>query len=94
MPGVQGATYCVPIWGSFYEMVFGSQTIADFRTPAVLPTYRPWTGHYSLLAPAPAPSAAPSARPTAPSPTNQPTPTTPQPTAPSPTNQPTTAPAP
>ena len=94
MPGVQGATYCVPIWGSFYEMVFGSQTIADFRTPAVLPTYRPWTGHYSLLAPAPAPSAAPSARPTAPSPTNQPTPTTPKPTAPSPTNQPTTAPAP
>ena len=29
MPGVQGATYCVPIWGTYYEMVFGSQ--ADRR---------------------------------------------------------------
>ncbi len=23
MPGVQGATYCVPIWGTYYNLVFG-----------------------------------------------------------------------
>ncbi len=61
MPGVQGATYCVPIWGTYYEMVFGSRPIADFAVPAVLPVYKPWHGHYASLAPSPTPQ--PSASP-------------------------------
>ena len=64
MPGVQGATYCVPIWGRYYEMVFGSQAVADFRQPAVMPVYRPWTGPMPPAArlrrrPPPAPRRAP-----------------------------------
>ena len=93
MPGVQGATYCVPIWGRYYEMVFGSQAIADFRQPAVMPLYRPFAGHYASLAPSPTPS--PSAT-TSPSPSSaaQPTPTAPKTTAPAPTAQPTGTAAP
>ena len=30
MPGVQGATYCVPIWGKYYAAVFGTRAIPDF----------------------------------------------------------------
>ncbi len=40
MPGVQGATYCVPIWGKYYQMVFGSQADRRLRAagaPAGLP---------------------------------------------------------
>ena len=94
MPGVQGATYCVPIWGRYYELVFGAQSVADFRQPAVLPTYRPWTGAHAAGSPAPtpaSPSVSPSATPTTAPPTSTPTPrptTTATPTAtpaPSPT---------
>jgi hypothetical protein len=95
MPGVQGATYCVPIWGKYYEMVFGSQTVADFKQPSVMPVFHTFTGHYASLAPAPAPSpsaTAPSSSPT-PSPAKT-TPTAPKTTAPAPTAQPTGTPAP
>ena len=37
MPGVQGATYCVPLWGKYYEMVFGGQQVPDFAQPAHMP---------------------------------------------------------
>ena len=98
MPGVQGATYCVPIWGRYYEMVFGSQSIADFRQPAVMPVFHTFNGHYASLAPSPAPSpstttpSSPSA-PSSPTPA-KPTPTAPATTAPAPTTQPTGTPAP
>jgi penicillin-binding protein 1A len=62
MPGVQGATYCVPVWGKYYAAVFGSRKIADFRRPLKMPVFVPWTGKYSLAAGAsPAPSATPGA---------------------------------
>ncbi len=83
MPGVQGATYCVPIWGKYYQMVFGSQPVADFAQPARLPLYRPWTGPHSVLSPAPTPSPGASHAPT-PRPTVHPTPSvtpTPSPSA-------------
>ena len=51
MPGVQGATYCVPIWGKYYQAVFGSRQIADFSAPSVMPTWKPWRGAYSTSAP-------------------------------------------
>jgi penicillin-binding protein 1A len=96
MPGVQGATYCVPIWGRYYEMVFGSQAVADFRQPAVMPVYRPWTGSHAAGSPAPAPTA-PSASPSA-SPSATPQATAPPATAPTTrptgTATPTAAPAP
>ena len=98
MPGVQGATYCVPIWGRYYELVFGAQAIPDFARPAVLPQYRPWNGHYASQPPAvssPQPgvtaTASPAPSPTitgsAPAPASTPTP------KPAPTTT-TTAPAP
>ena len=77
MPGVQGATYCVPIWGKYYEMVFGAQSIADFAQPAQLPVYRPWTGAHAVASPPPTPSPTPSSSTTGtptPSPTSTPTP--------------------
>ena len=55
MPGVQGATYCVPIWGKYYQMVFGSRPIADFVQPLRLPVYKPWTGHHAVASPLPTP---------------------------------------
>ena len=96
MPGVQGATYCVPIWGTYYNLVFGSQAVPDFARPAVMPAWKPWHGHYSSLAPTPTatptttPKPSPSRTPQhpSPSPTPQPTPTeTPTPT-PTPTVSP------
>ena len=51
MPGVQGATYCVPIWGRYYEMVFGSQAVPDFTQPAKLPTYTTWHGAHATGGP-------------------------------------------
>jgi hypothetical protein len=48
MPGVQGATYCVPIWGKYYAMVFGSRPVPDFAVPARLPEWKPWYGPRSL----------------------------------------------
>ncbi len=77
MPGVQGATYCVPIWGKYYEMVFGVQPIADFAQPAQMPVYSPWTGAHAVASPQPTPSPTPSSSTTAtpaPSPTSTPTP--------------------
>jgi penicillin-binding protein 1A len=90
MPGVQGATYCVPIWGRYYEMVFGSQAIADFRQPAVMPMYRPWTGPHAAGSPTPTPTV-PSVSPSA-----TPTPTAPPTSAPTPrpTATPTATPVP
>ena len=56
MPGVQGATYCVPIWGTYYNLVFGKRAVPGFVRPAKLPHYRPWHGRYSTSGPAlPAP---------------------------------------
>ncbi len=100
MPGVQGATYCVPIWGRYYQMVFGSRHVADFVQPAALPHYRTWQGHYSVSGPAPvtAPSVAPTtAAPTAaplPAPTPPATTPTAAPTVAPPTTAPTVAPSP
>ena len=42
MPGVFGATYCIPIWGTFYNAVFGSTYIPDFAMPAIMPLWKPW----------------------------------------------------
>ena len=83
MPGVQGATYCVPIWGTYYNLVFGSTQIADFTRPARMPHYRPWHGSHAASAPAPTFTTAPT--PTAPGPgtlpSQGPTPTQPGSTA-------------
>ena len=94
MPDVFGATYSLPIWGTFYNAVFGSTYIPDFATPAVMPLWKPWEGKYSKMAPSasPSPSSSPTKSPkpghtvtatTKPStkPTPKPTPTTPTPTA-------------
>ena len=90
MPGVFGATYSLPIWGTFYNSVFGSTYIPDFATPAVMPYWLPWEGKYSKMAPSasPSPSGSPSAKSTGkpqPKPTTTITakpPTTPPPTTP------------
>jgi penicillin-binding protein 1A len=89
MPGVQGATYCVPAWGKYYALVFGDQRIADFRRPAVLPHWVPWTGSHSVASPLPSPSAKPSPTP-APSTTatRSPTPTSSATASPSPSGTP------
>lgn len=93
MPGVQGATYCVPIWGKFYNLVFGARPTPEFPVPKRLPTWK----HLHLRhaadavlptgAPSPTPSASASARPTpkpsAPQPSSPPAPA-PEPTAPVP----------
>ena len=81
MPGVQGATYCVPIWGTYYNLVFGSQAVPDFARPAELPHYRPWTGAHAVGAPAPTVTTTPTpqAAPASTAPTPQPTTTTPTP---------------
>jgi membrane peptidoglycan carboxypeptidase len=65
MPGVQGATYCVPIWASFYRSVFGSREVAGFSAPAALPVWRPWERTYAsrALSAASAPSETASASP-------------------------------
>ena len=57
--GVFGATYCVPIWGTFYNSVFGSTYIPDFATPAIMPLWKPWEGKYFKMAPSPSPSPSP-----------------------------------
>jgi penicillin-binding protein 1A len=84
MPGVFGATYSLPIWGTFFNSVFGSTYIPDFATPGVMPIWRPWNGKYSKMAPSPSPSPSPSTsgrgkptgKPTGtPTPTQSPTPT-------------------
>jgi membrane peptidoglycan carboxypeptidase len=78
MPGVQGATYAVPVWGKYYQMVFGPQPIADFARPAVLPVWTPWQGSHSVpsATPSPSPAASPAqATPPSPPPTASPTPT-------------------
>jgi penicillin-binding protein 1A len=88
MPRVFGATYSLPIWGTFYNSVFGSTYIPDFATPAIMPMWKPWEGKYSKMAPStsPSPSSSPTKSPKpghTTNPTSQPT-TTPThtPTAP------------
>ncbi len=91
MPGVFGATYSLPIWGTFYNAVFGSTYIPDFATPAIMPMWKAWNGKYSKMAPSPSPSPSPSksgkGKPTG-QPTTKPTHTsTPTPShTPTPTN--------
>ena len=101
MPGVQGATYCVPIWGKYYQAVFGAQQVPDFSAPPVMPTWKPWQGAYGTNAPtlsSPQPTATPSAPSPSPVavPSAQPSTTTrPAPTpSPSPTPTQTTPPPP
>jgi penicillin-binding protein 1A len=53
MYGVQGATYCVPMFGKFYNLVFGGQSLPDFSVPAAMPVWKPWKGHYSTMVPSP-----------------------------------------
>ena len=93
MPGVFGATYSLPIWGTFYNSVFGSTYIPDFAMPAVMPYWLPWEGKYSKMAPStsPSPSGSPSDS-TSPKPTHTTPATTPPPThssSPEPTTTPT-----
>jgi penicillin-binding protein 2D len=96
MPGVQGATYCVPIWGKYYNLVFGGRQIADFAQPAIMPVWVPWTGGHS--APSTSPSPSPSTLTFSPTPTPKPTPKpTPTPThtaTPTPTPTPSRTPSP
>ena len=97
MPGVQGATYCVPIWGKYYAMVFGTHAIADFVQPADMPVWGMWTGSRAAGSPLPSSPLAGSPTPTPTStPTSLPTPTpTPSPTpTPTPTPKPTPSPTP
>ncbi len=68
MPGVQGATYCVPLWGKYYEMVFGAEQVPDFVQPARMPVWRPWHGSYSVGSPSPSASSSPSPSGATPSP--------------------------
>ena len=98
MPGVQGATYCVPIWGTYYNLVFGARSIPGFARPAALPHYRPWHGRYASSGPA---LPTPQSNATVPTPTTVPispataptTPPAPQPTKnPAPTSPPTPKP--
>ncbi len=65
MPGVQGATYCVPVWGKYYNLVFGGRKIPDFVQPRVMPVWVPWTGSHAApsAAPNPSPSLAPATSP-------------------------------
>ena len=60
--GVFGATYSLPIWGTFYNSVFGSTYIPDFAVPAIMPLWKPWEGKYSKMAPSPSPSPSPSTK--------------------------------
>jgi penicillin-binding protein 1A len=89
MPGVFGATYSLPIWGTFYNSVFGSTYIPDFAVPAVMPYWLPWEGKYSKMAPSasPSPSGSPSGSPS-PKPTTTITATPPPTTAPKPSTSP------
>jgi penicillin-binding protein 1A len=94
MPGVQGATYCVPIWGTYYNLVFGKQTIAGFAQPAVMPAWKPWHGLHATTAPAPSSTLSPSPTATKPAtgsgttPRPKPVPTKTATTTPSPTTSP------
>jgi penicillin-binding protein 1A len=88
MSGVFGATYSLPIWGTFYNSVFGSTYIPDFAMPGIMPLWKPWEGTYSKMAPSPSPSPSPSTSSKS-KPKPQPTatitakpPTTPPPTSP------------
>lgn len=87
MYGVQGATYCVPIFGKFYNAVFGSTPVPDFAPPAVMPLFHPWNGKYSKMSPSPSPSPSPSKAP-------KPTPTATKTIVPSPTPTQTPTPPP
>ena len=62
MPGVQGATYCVPIWGTYYNLVFGNRDVPGFAAPARMPVWRPWHGLHATTAPAPGTNSSPSPR--------------------------------
>ena len=56
MASTFGATYCVPVWGKFYNLVFGAQPIPDFLKPAVMPIWKKWKGKYATSSPSPSPS--------------------------------------
>jgi penicillin-binding protein 1A len=88
MPGVQGATYAVPIWGKYYQMVFGARQIPDFPQPPVMPAWVTWGGSHSVASATPIPSPTPSSVPATPSPA----PT--QPPSPSPSRTPSPTPTP
>jgi len=105
MPGVQGATYCVPMFGKYYAAVFGTSSIPGFVQPAIMPLWKPWNGKYSKLSPSPSPSPSKSkTKKPKPGPTStytahpSPTPTHPTPTPthtkPPPTTPPPTTPPP
>ena len=107
MTSTFGATYCVPVWGKFYNSVFGSTPIPDFVQPAVMPIWKKWNGKYSKESPSPSPSKSkknkdknagdPTPKPTVtytakPTPTPKPTPTKTK--TPTPTPTPTDTPKP
>jgi len=83
MYGVQGATYCVPIFGKFYNLVFDHQSLPDFPLPTAMPIWKVWKGHYSTMFPSPS-SVSPSASPSK-TKKGQPTPTVTKTIKPSPT---------
>jgi membrane peptidoglycan carboxypeptidase len=83
MYGVQGATYCVPVFGKFYNLVFGGLALPDFPVPTTMPTWKPWKGHYSTMFPSPS-SVSPSPSPSK-TKKGQPTPTVTKTIKPSPT---------
>ncbi|HJW74796.1 MAG TPA: transglycosylase domain-containing protein, partial [Thermoleophilia bacterium] len=83
MYGVQGATYCVPVFGKFYNLVFDGRSLPDFPVPAAMPTWKTWKGHYSTMFPSPS-SLSPSPSPSK-TKKGQPTPTVTKTIKPSPT---------
>ena len=54
MPGVQGATYCVPMWGKFNKVALADFPATPF--PSVSMIYKPWKGKYSTMSPSPSAS--------------------------------------
>ena len=63
MPGVQGATYCVPMWGKFNEVALEDFPATPF--PSVGMIYKPWKGKYSMMSPSPSGSGSAEPSPTA-----------------------------
>ncbi len=89
MPGVQGATYCVPMWGKFNKVALADFPATPF--PSVSMIYKPWKGKYSTMSPSPSASgsASPSPKTTITiSPTPQPTKTKTIKPSPTPTKSP------
>jgi penicillin-binding protein 1A len=100
---VQGATFCVPMWGKFMARALAGVQVPEFAQPTVMPTWKPFKGKYSQMGPSPSPSPSKSKKPGGgggPKPTPGPThtytatptpkPTTPTPKPTTPTPKPTT----